>query len=356
MQIKNILVIRFRRIGDSVLAMAIYASLRQTFPDANIDFILNDSIAHLYKGHPSIDRAITFTDEENKNIFKYTNKVRKVMKNTDYDIIIDMRSTLRTLLFSIFSLGTPYRIGTKKWYSHFIHNYRIDNLRDKVQDRVTQNLLLLTPLEKLKEVNYIKEFKLYITEKEKSDFRYYMENKGIDFTRPVVVAAVAARLAHKVWDKERMKEVLLKMIRKYNTQVVFNYAGAEEEEYAVNLYQMIGSDPNVFIDIKANSLRELCALCANSDFFFGNEGGPRHISQAFGVPSYAIYPPGINKCTWLPGDQTIYKGISPDDIMPAEQQSGMSYTEKFNLITVDRVWKELDESLSVYLKKFQPEK
>ena len=65
MEIKHILVIRFRRVGDSVLATALCRSLRQSFPQAQIDYVLNENIASLYENHPDIDRVIPFNDREN---------------------------------------------------------------------------------------------------------------------------------------------------------------------------------------------------------------------------------------------------------------------------------------------------
>ena len=60
----NILVIRFRQMGDAIVATPLLSSLRQTFPEAQIHFVLNDRIAPLFEGHPAIDRIITFTNEE----------------------------------------------------------------------------------------------------------------------------------------------------------------------------------------------------------------------------------------------------------------------------------------------------
>lgn len=349
MKIKRVLVIRFRRVGDSVLSIAICTSLRKTFPDAQIDYVLNANIASLYDEHPDVDHVITFDDEENKNFIKYLCKVWKVMKTNKYDVIIDTRSTVRTLFFSLFSLLTPYRIGTKKKYNKFLHNYRIGNHDDSTINMVQRNLMLLKPLEREADVHYCSDFRLYVSEEEKHNFQSYMETQGINFSRPVVLATVTARLAHKVWDKERMKEILRRMIDKHHTQVIFNFAGSEED-FAVALYHEMGNDKNVFINVKANSLRELCALTVNSDFFFGNEGGPRHIAQALNIPSYAIYPPGINKLSWLPLSGDRYLGISPDDCCSQEQQIGMNYLQRFNLISVDKVWNELDAMLIKYLK------
>ena len=59
----KILVIRFRQMGDAVLATALLNSIRRSFPDAEIHFVLNSQLADLFAGHPSVDRVISFTPE-----------------------------------------------------------------------------------------------------------------------------------------------------------------------------------------------------------------------------------------------------------------------------------------------------
>lgn len=345
MAIQKILVVRFRRVGDAVLTTALCTSLRKSFPDAEIHYVLNAGIAPLYLDHPDVDQVISFSNRDNANIFRYILRVWQVMRQNRYDVIIDVRSTFRTLFFALFGFSTPYRIGTKKSYNHFLHNYRIDNRSDKTTDVIHHLLMLLKPLEAEGKIAYCPEFRLYVPEPEKQAFRKYMEREGIDFSRPVILAAVAARLAHKVWNKENMKEVLLRVIEKYNAQIIFNYAG-DEEGYAISMHREMGNNPAIFTSIKANSLRELCALAVNCDFFFGNEGGPRHLSQALNIPSFAIFPPGIPKAMWLPAEGDNYQGIGPDDVLPREQQGGMDYQQRFNLIKVEDLWKKLDTMLS----------
>jgi heptosyltransferase III len=342
--VKKILVVRFRRVGDAVLTTALCTSLKKSFPDAEIHYVLNAGIAPLYADHPDVDKVISFSSRDNANIFRYIGRVWQVMRENRYDVIIDVRSTFRTLFFSLFGLSAPYRIGTKKSYNHILHNYRIDNRSDKMTDVISHLLMLLKPLEAEAKIKYCSEFKLYVSDEEKQAFRSYMEQEGIDFSRPVILAAVAARLAHKVWDKENMKEILRRITEKYNAQIIFNYAG-DEESYVLGMHREMKNNSSIFTSIKANSLRELCALAANCDFFFGIEGGPRHLSQALNIPSFAIFPPGILKAMWLPGEGGDYQGISPDDVLPREQQEGMDYQQRFNLIQVELLWEKLDTML-----------
>ena len=352
MEIKNILVIRFRRVGDSVLSMALCHSLKQTFPNAKVDLVINKGIHTLYENHPDVDHVITFDNEENHNARKYLTKVWKTVHDTHYDVIIDMRGTLKTLWFSLFSLSTPFRIGSKKKYGKGILNYQIDN-HNNLLNRVQQNNLLLKPLEKVTEVKASEDFRLYVSEEHRQQFRDYMQKQGVDFDRTVMICTPTARQEYKVWPKEYMKEILRRIIKDYDAQIIFNFAGDVERNCALQYHKELDNDPHIFTNIEANSLPDLCALTSNCDFFFGNEGGPRHIAQALKVPTYAIFPPGIRKGLWQPDEGEHYSGISTEDIMSANEQEErqMTYEERMKLIDVESVWNGLKDALDRNIPK-----
>ncbi len=347
--IHKILILRFRRVGDAVISTVLCSSLKKTFPNAEIHYVLNDNIASLFEHHPDIDSVIRFSAEDMNSFPRYLKKVWKIVSEGKYDIIIDTRSTIKTLWFSIFSLKTPYRIGKLKNYNFLFQNYRVDNSFNGTKDEVGKTLQLLSPLEKDFNIKYEKDFKLYVTTEEKVHYRKYMQEEGIDFSKPVIVCAVTARLAHKVWNKEYMRDVLLRITDKYDAQLIFNYGGREEREAAIALQQSMPDCPNIFTNIEARNLRELAAMLVHSDFFFGNEGGPRHISQAFNIPSFAIYPPETSKKEWLPNASERFQGIEPREISESALSGALSFTEKFNLISADAVWNKLDPMLDKFL-------
>jgi heptosyltransferase-2 len=346
-EIKKIIILRFRRVGDSVLSSTLCSSLRKTFPDAQIDYVLNEDIGVLFEKHPDIDRIITFKQEEMKDRWAYLKKVRRIMRSGKYDLIVDTRSTVKTLWFSLFSLSTPYRIGRRKSYNCLLQNYRPETAIN--DDETGRTLRLLSPLEKAYDVKYDRIFKLCVSPEEKETFRRRMEEKGIDFSKPVIVCAVTARLTYKVWDMERIRQVLQRIIDQYDAQLIFNFGGKEEEAAAVRLQDDMDNHPRIFTNIKACNLRELSAMLANADFFFGNEGGPRHISQAFNIPSFAIYPPSVDKKQWLPNACERFQGIEVADISEKALDNTLSFNEKFNLLTADIVWEHLNPMLHNYL-------
>ncbi len=325
----KILVIRFRQMGDAILATPLLSTLKKNFPEAQIDFVLNERIAPLFDGHPAISRVITFSDDERHSFLTYIKKVWRIVHEDRYDVIIDMRSTINTMLFALFSLRSPWRIGIRKPYTWGVFNHRYEGCEDD-ESMIDHNLKLSLPLiSNQKRGITDRNLSLFITEKEKADFRAYMHQKGINFSRPVMLVGVTAKLEHKTWAEDRMTEVLRRMIETFpQWQLIFNYAPGREEENARRIYEQLNSPKSVFLNIAAKSPRELAAMAANCTAYFGNEGGGRHIVHAMGKPSLVICSPYASKTTWLPQDTDIVAW-------------GIDATS-YDLITVERVWKELE--------------
>lgn len=336
----NILVIRFRQMGDAIVATPLLSSLRASFPQAHIHFVLNDRIAPLFEGHPAIDRIITFTNEERHQTMTYLRKIWRIVHETHYDVIIDMRSTVNTLLFPFFSLGSKYRIGTSKSYSRFVLNHRIPGAK-ATESMVDHNLKLMEPLKELNELTYVRQLSLAITDEEKEDFRRYMESKGVDFYRPVMLAGVTAKLEDKTWKESFMIETIRRICNEWpDLQVVFNFAPGKEAENARRIYEAVGN-PNIFINIDAPSMRKLAAMLSLSTIYFGNEGGARHIAEAVGTPSYVICSPSANKATWIPAGNPLHQAIAATDFLSKEELEKKTRQEIYDSITVDRVWEGL---------------
>lgn len=342
----NILVIRFRQMGDAILATSLLNTLRHNFPDAQIHFVLNERIAPLFKGHPSIDKCITFTDDERHHALTYLRKVWRIVHETHYDIIIDMRSTVNTMVFAILSPSSTYRIGVDKGYTKIAFNHTISTCGNQYS-MVEYDTRFALPLQALCPIEPVYDFTLHITEEERQAFGTYLTAQGINLSRPVMLANVTAKLASKVWMEDRMVWVLNRFLEHYpDYQIIFNYAPGQEEENARRIYHQMGHPQQVFIDVQAHSSRELVAMAGYMTLFFGNEGGARHIAQAAGCPSLAICAPENSKQVWIPKTQVLAEGISPVDTLQDCQLTEQAYLQmsredKYGLLTQEYVWNRL---------------
>lgn len=335
--IRKILIIRFRQLGDTVLATALCSTLKRSFPGVEVHMVLNEGIAPLLARHPDVDRVITFSAAENGIFFKYVRKVWRVVRSGKYDVIIDMRSTVKSLFFSfssLFSVHRPLRVGRAKWYSRLFLNYCVPATTGCAIDKNFQFAAALSAYAPIKRVD---DFRLYVSEGEVQAMRECMCRNGVDFSKPVLLVGVTTKLLHKRWNMGYMHTVLRRLLARYGSvQMIFNYAPGREEDDAWELFEELGRPSAVKMGVEAHSLRSLMALCANCTFYFGNEGGARHIAQALGVPSYAIFSPVADKSVWLPRTAVPAHGVGCDyDSQTAD------YYALFDAITPDAVCREL---------------
>ena len=112
--IKKILVIKLRHIGDVLLTVPVYRALRENFPDAHISALVNSGTEEMLSGNPLIDEIIIF----DRNI-KKLNSVQKYIKESSFikairmkrfDMVVDLTSGDRAAIIS-FASGARYRIA-----------------------------------------------------------------------------------------------------------------------------------------------------------------------------------------------------------------------------------------------------
>lgn len=341
----KILVVRFKQIGDSILASAICNSLKETFPDSKIDYVLYEHVSPLFKHHKYIDNSITITNEERKNPFKYLFKVFKITRKK-YDIVIDVMSTPKSELFTLFSLRAKYRIGRLKKYRGYTYTDKIEEPKN-AKDKVDKFLAMLKPLERDFNVKYDSSYSISVTDKEKSYMKEKMIAAGLDFSKPIFACAINSRVPRKVYPIDNMIQVISHLIDKLNIQIIFYYSPAEKN-FAKETHRKLNNSKNIFSNIETSSIRELAMLLSNCDLFFGNEGGPRHLAQALDIPSFAIFSPESSKKEWLANKNERHSGVEPQDF---KIQENMTRDEIYRLITPEYIENEVTKLYNKFVKK-----
>ena len=347
---KKILIVRFKQIGDSLLATPICESLRKTYPNARIDYVVYDHIAPLFESHPAIDNVISITKEERKNPLKYVAKVWKVTREK-YDIIIDIMSTPKSELFTLFGRSAEYRIG--RWKPKRGYTYTHSVKEPKVsRDKVDKFLHMLKPLEETGiDIKYDTTYRVVLTDNEKDMMKDRVLEAGVNFNKPIFAFAINSRRPEKMWNPEKMKKLITTVLEKYDAQGIFYYSPLEKE-YAKNMHKELGMRSDIFSNITTKSIRELAMLLSNCDMFIGNEGGPRHIAQSLDIPSFAIFSLGAEKKEWLSNANDRHLGIEANDIIKELNiDTPKNSKDKYELITPERVLPIIDEMIDKYVKK-----
>ena len=350
MKAKKALIISFSGIGDAVLTEVLCENLKKMYSEIIVDIVVKENSSPLFLNNPSIDNVIPYYDHERKNYLKYIKKTWKVTRKK-YDIILDVESTPRSELFSLFGKKAEYRAGWYKVSKHkflwmkikrgFFYNNKI--IRDN-NESVTKNLtkFLDVLIKNLSLKNYKKTFdiRIKITNEEKMEMKNIMEKSGINFSKMIVICAVNAVGESKRWRKDYMVKVLQYILDNYDYQLLLFYTPSEKE-YTVDLAKELQND-RVFYKIETENVRDLAKLMVNSDYYFGNEGGARHIAQALELPGFAVFSPKAFKKDWLVNNGDMnYDGVEVNDIL-GDNTYNMSEKEKYDAITPEEVIKRLE--------------
>lgn len=350
----KILVVRFKRIGDAILASPVCNSLKKTFPNSSIDYVLYEDSAPLFENHPYIDKVICISKREQRNPFLYLKRVWQITRKK-YDIVIDIMSTPKSEMFTLFSPGSPYRIGRvskdkKRGYTYNYRQYEPEHTENKVDKFLKQ---LLSPFEKDFQVQYDPELVLSVSEEEKQKMSKKMEAVGLSLKKPIIPFAVLSRGPGKTYPIENMKKIIRHCLQHYDAQFVFFYS-PDQKEQVKEIEKDLKYPGNIFSNLETKDMRELMALFANSTCYIGNEGGPRHLAQALGLPCFALFNPTADKKEWLPYPSASNVGIEPKDTlafhkMTEEEYKTLTKEEAFSLMTVPFILEKLDLFLSAIL-------
>ncbi|MEW6162049.1 MAG: hypothetical protein AB1606_01825 [Nitrospirota bacterium] len=144
--VKKILVIKLRHIGDVVLSIPVFRALRENFPKAHISAFVNSGTEDVLTGNTLIDEIIVFDRNIKKMnpLQRYINELLflKSVRRRKFDMTVDLTSGDRAAIISLVS-GAKYRLaydpgkdgflGKKYLYTHLAK-------KDGSQHMVLQNL------------------------------------------------------------------------------------------------------------------------------------------------------------------------------------------------------------------------
>lgn len=329
-------------IGDVLTSTILCEQLKKNIPDSEIHYLIYDHTEAVVANNPNIDRIILFTQEyrESKPVFY---KFLKEIKKSKYNTVIDAYGKLESNLISLFSKAS-IKISHRKWYSSFIYTHAVTNAvitETKLGLAVENRLSLLLPL--FPEVtNLFEPPKIYLTDTEIDAAKDFLENKGIDVSKPIIMVAGLGSCKDKTYPLPYMAQVINTIAESFEGTLLFNYIPSQKED-AEKLYKLCGekSKKQINIETYAPSLRSFLGLLHHCQAIIGNEGGCIHMAKALSVPTFSIFSPWITKIAW-----DTYNSDETDIAV----HLGDSHPELFK----SKSKKELKKEALVLYQKFEP--
>jgi len=273
--IKKILVIKLRAIGDVILATPVVENLRRAFPQAQIDFLTEKMCAPIVAGHPALHEILILDRQQAGASRQLIQQIRQ----RQYDMVIDLFGNPRSAVLTLLS-GAARRVGFRFRVRQYAYNLKVEARGDRVHE-VEFNLDALRAL-KIPIVTR----KLFVAVDEASEnfaTQFWREN-GLEDRRVIGLNASGGWYT-KRWPLENFAQLGDRLRRELNAVVLLLWGPGEYEDVTFMAQTMRA--PALLAP--ATNLKQLAALLARLTMLVSNDSGPLHLAAAMGTPVVGIY-------------------------------------------------------------------
>ncbi|MBA3051577.1 MAG: glycosyltransferase family 9 protein [Candidatus Omnitrophota bacterium] len=283
MEIKEILVIQIKQIGDCILTEPVFRALKEKYLGCRTSFVVSSAFSGIFENNPYIDEVISYNF---KKPFAELIKIRK----KKYDVVMDFLGNPRSRGLTLFA-RSPLKLGFTKKGSAFFYTKTVpaSSGPEYVSDTKFRMLAALGISASPRPI------KIYLTDEEKKMFADYSREKGR--AGLVAISATSRRPARR-WTKEHFAELADILMRSHGLMPVFVW-GPGEEDYVKSVMDMMKEKALMAPPTK---LRELASLLYNCKLLVSNDNGVRHLAAAVGTPTLVMTGPTFREC-WTPKEK-----------------------------------------------------
>ncbi len=284
-QIKKILLIRLRRIGDVTLTTPAISALRQGIQAASISYIVEKPYRGLVEGNPNLDKVIVL---ERKQSLRDFLKLIRLIRKDKYDVVLDFHGGPRASLITLLSKAR-LKVGYKIKYKNFFYHIKLPrNPKEGYFHSVENHINLIKALG----VD-VKSFPpLYLPQAQKTEAgkinKFIEENSPVG--RKIITIHISAGNAFRNWGVDNLVQLAHLLAQQPDIKIVLIGTGedqkAEEkilEKSTVSLLSLVGR----------LNLREVKELISHSSLFVGPDSGPMHIAASTSTPIVALFGPTL---------------------------------------------------------------
>lgn len=313
----RILLLKFRHIGDVLLATPLIDNLRRHFPDARMDMAVNDYCAAMVEGNPHLDQVLLYPRAAVKAA-SILGRARlewafyRACLARRYDVVMNLTEGERGALITGLSRA-PIRLGFQPRSALARLPMYTQSLADiPVAHTVEKDLALLRLLGK---EPITKQVALHWPDTVTDKIRAKLVSAGIE--EPFVHVHPVARWLFKCWRPEAFAQVIDTLQRDFSLPVVIT-ASPDPAELA-RVKEIIGYCQTRPQDWSGElTLPEVACVSSLARFFFGVDTAPMHMAAAVNTPVIALFGPSLPHI-WGPWDN---QGQQPYQNVRTTQRNG----------------------------------
>lgn len=307
----RILLIKLRHHGDMLLITPVINSLRQRWPDAQIDVLLYEETRDMLAAHPAIN-TIHGINRKWKQLgtLKHLQKewqLLRTLRAQRYQLVINLADQWRSAIVTRFT-GAPIRLGfafnkRNNAFWRWCHTTRVSVADHNTLHTVEQNLSILSPLS----VPLVPKVTMGYNAADWDYARQKLAAQGVG-DRYIVIQPTS-RWFFKCWDENKMAQTIAAL--QQEGQSIVLTAGPDKKELAM-VDRILSASPRTNVVSLAGqlTLRQLASLIDHACLFIGVDSVPMHMAAALQTPCVALFGP--SKLTfwspWQVNGEVIWAG------------------------------------------------
>jgi heptosyltransferase-1 len=296
---RSILIVKLSAIGDVIQTLPMAEALKRQYPDARIDWVVEEDASALLFNHPMINRVIISRRKSwLKKALKPGGFWRALgemgrfvceLRSRRYDWVIDNHGIFKSGLLVLLArgrrkIGFQASAGIADEGSYFFTHERYKPL--SIERHALERYLDL--VSQLGVQTDSTAFHLPVPPDSMKVAEALLRQKGFG-SRPLVVLHPMAKWETKQWPAEKFARLISALARKKATVVI---TGSPQDEGPVEEILRRTGDSDKVINLAGKThLMELAGIFSLSDLVLSPDTGPMHLAAAVKAPLIALFGP-----------------------------------------------------------------
>lgn len=303
MELRNILIIKLRYIGDVLLATPVLRVLRDALPQAWLTMAINRGTEEILEGNPDVNEVLVIDRGGMAADIRFLRDLRR----RKFDCVIDLTDADRSAMMAWIS-GAPVRIG-------FNDEHRWRGLLYTSVVRVTGIHRIERDLDAVRALGIEPKSDrpvLSVSDQDEQEAAIILNEVAAGSAgqrgRPLVLLHPGARYWFKAWPAERFAQLADRLSQAYGCELLIA-GGAPDRD----IIEAIRAYARTRIHVLAGrvGLSQFAAVLKRCALFIGNDTGAMHMAAAMDIPIVALFGPS-DPAEWGPRGRRVtvlYKGL-----------------------------------------------
>lgn len=284
----KILIVKTSSFGDVIHTFPVVGYLKSKFPDAQIDWVVEEPIRQVLEAHPDINRVLPIVTKDwrkGENSLAFW-QFRRDLHHVEYDLVLDLQGNIKSGFFTWLSRGKD-KIGfaypaVPEWPNLFFTKKRFlppkgQNIRDDYLSIVQQYFNDAETYED-------KGVSLEISEDQIQIVGEILQNAQLQQGKKVLVCPGSA------WENKQLpSETLVEVLKKMpESSFLFLWGTQKEKDAADKLQREFPSNSLVLDRMELPTLQN---LMASVDLIVSMDSLPLHLAATTSTPTLSFFGP-----------------------------------------------------------------